>query len=150
MKSLRNEADKLSLIERINRLTGEEKALWGKMNVNQMVSHLVQANEMVFGHEIPSRSNFISRNILKPMVLYVLSVPKEVKTSPEVDQQEKGRKPQNFADDKKLVVELTEKISMLPDNYDCAEHPFFGKMSAKDWSILVCKHIDHHLKQFGI
>ncbi|MBK9491412.1 MAG: DUF1569 domain-containing protein [Haliscomenobacter sp.] len=28
------------------------------------------------------------------------------------------------------------------------EHPFFGKMSAEEWDIML-KHLDHHLRQFG-
>lgn len=150
MKTLRNEADKASLIERINKLTGEEKALWGKMNVNQMVSHLVQAGEMPFGHNLESRSNFMSRNIVKYLVLYVLPMPKEVKTSPEMNQQENGRKPLEFSNDKSKVIELTEKLAAISENTDCCEHPFFGAMNAKEWGIIVHKHIDHHLKQFGV
>lgn len=30
------------------------------------------------------------------------------------------------------------------------EHPAFGKLSTKDWGVLVYRHIDHHFKQFGV
>jgi len=29
-------------------------------------------------------------------------------------------------------------------------HPFFGKMNIAEWDGLTWKHIDHHLKQFGV
>jgi hypothetical protein len=29
-------------------------------------------------------------------------------------------------------------------------HPFFGKLSGKEWGELTYKHIDHHLQQFGV
>ncbi len=150
MKTIRNESDRANLIDRINKLNGSEKALWGKMNVNQMLSHLVQAGEMPFGHKLPDHSNFMSNKIIKPLVLYILPMPKEVKTAPEMNQQEGGRKPLEFADDKNSVIHLTNKIGTLTENAECSEHPFFGKMNAKEWAILAFKHTDHHLKQFGV
>ena len=28
-------------------------------------------------------------------------------------------------------------------------HPFFGAMTSEEWSVLMYKHLDHHLRQFG-
>jgi hypothetical protein len=28
-------------------------------------------------------------------------------------------------------------------------HPFFGALSPKQWALLMGKHLDHHLRQFG-
>ena len=92
MKTIRNEADRASLIERLNKLNGNEERIWGKMTVNQMLSHLVQACEMPFGHELKNQSNFMSRNVIKPLVLYILTMPKEVKTSPDMNQASRGEK----------------------------------------------------------
>src|ERR1700739_1600467 len=29
-------------------------------------------------------------------------------------------------------------------------HSFFGKMTPEEWAILMYKHLDHHLRQFGV
>jgi len=29
-------------------------------------------------------------------------------------------------------------------------HPFFGKLTPQQWAILMYKHLDHHLRQFGV
>jgi hypothetical protein len=29
-------------------------------------------------------------------------------------------------------------------------HPFFGPLKAEQWAILMYKHVDHHLRQFGV
>jgi hypothetical protein len=29
-------------------------------------------------------------------------------------------------------------------------HPFFGTLNPQQWSILMYKHVDHHLRQFGV
>lgn len=150
MKSLRNAHDKRSIVERIESLTGDEKPLWGKMNVRQMVSHLVQSGEMPFEPNLPENSSFASRHLIKPLVLYVLPMPKEVKTSPELDQQEGGRPPQDFAEDKRLAIEYVMRLARLPNGHKCSYHPFFGPMTVREWGLIAYKHFDHHLRQFGV
>jgi Protein of unknown function (DUF1569) len=150
MRTIRNYNDKEDLIRRLKTLTGEEKAVWGRMNVNQMVSHLVQAGELPFSASLPDRSSFFSRTFIKPLILYVLPMPKEVKTPPDMNQQENGRKPLEFNADRDIVIETINKIAELPLDHDCKHHPFFGKMNAKEWATIAYKHTDHHLKQFGV
>jgi hypothetical protein len=29
-------------------------------------------------------------------------------------------------------------------------HPFFGSLNPEQWAILMYKHVDHHLRQFGV
>ena len=29
-------------------------------------------------------------------------------------------------------------------------HPFFGQLKPEQWAILMYKHVDHHLRQFGV
>ena len=86
MKTIKNENDRANLIQRLSKLNGSERALWGKMNVHQMVSHLVQTAELPFGHSLEDKGNFVTKNIVKPLVLYILPMPKEVKTSPAINQ----------------------------------------------------------------
>jgi len=120
------------------------------MTVNQMVSHLVRAGEMPFQARLPDKSTFASRKLIRPLILYVLPMPKEVKTSPEMNRQENGRPPQDFDGDRELVIDSINKLAGLALDHDCFYHPFFGKMTAKQWGILAHKHVDHHLRQFGV
>ena len=150
MKTLRDEKCRTSLIARVNALSVDCKPSWGKMNVEQMVSHLVQAGELPFVTSVPDRSSFLSRNVIKHLVLYVLPIPKEVKTSAEMDQQQAGRKPLGLETDKSNLVDAINKLGELSIDYKCLSHPFFGKLSAKQWGMLGHKHIDHHLRQFGV
>jgi Protein of unknown function (DUF1569) len=34
----------------------------------------------------------------------------------------------------------------------CTTHPhsFFGRLTPNEWAILMYKHLDHHLRQFGV
>ncbi len=150
MKTIRNESDRSSLINRLSKLNGNEAPLWGKMTADQMMSHLVQAGELPFEASVPDRSTFMSRTIMKPLVLYVLPMPKEVKVSAEMDQQQAGRPPRGFDSDRALLLESIQKLGTLPVEHECLGHPFFGPMTPKEWAVIAHKHIDHHLKQFGV
>lgn len=150
MATIRDERTRQELSARLMKLTGDETPLWGKMTVGQMVSHLVQAGEMPFVETLPDRSSFAYRAFVKPLVLYVMPMPKEVKTSPEFNQQERGRPPGDLNEDRELVKGLIEKLGTLSADTKCLHHPMFGPMSAKEWAVMAHKHIDHHLKQFGV
>jgi hypothetical protein len=58
--------------------------------------------------------------------------------------------------DRELRVEK-ERLLALIDRFvqggakGCTAHPhsFFGKLSPDEWAILMYKHLDHHLRQFG-
>jgi hypothetical protein len=149
MKTIRNENCRNELIRRLNELDREAQALWGKMNVDQMLSHLVQTAEWPFFRSVPDRSNMFLRTIVKPLVIYVLPMPKEVKLPTQVDQLQDGRRPQGFEEDRELVVEALHRLGTLPKTQDCREHPYFGKLTAKQWALIAHKHVDHHLRQFG-
>jgi hypothetical protein len=149
MKTIRDEKCRGELIARLEKLTGQEKPAWGKMTLEQMLSHLVQTGDLPFETIMGDHSNLVSRTLLKPLVLYVLPIPKEVKVGPELDQQQNGRKPLGIDVDKAAAIESINRLATLPVDHDCLGHPFFGKMSTKQWCVMAYKHIDHHLRQFG-
>ena len=43
---------------------------------------------------------------------------------------------------------------MADFGYDISDykgiHPLFGSMSRREWGVVTYKHVDHHLKQFGV
>ena len=150
MKTIRDEECRAALIERLNRLSCDAKPAWGKLSAEQMVSHLVQSHEIPFVASVPDTSNWMSRNVIKTLALYVMPIPKDVKTPAELDQQEKGRPPLGFEEDKARAIEGLNKLATVAADHPCLAHPFFGKLSAKQWGLLAHKHIDHHLRQFGV
>lgn len=139
------------IINRINRLTPESRALWGKMDVNQMLCHCADAIKMATRErEVADKSSFAKRALLKPLVLYVLPIPKNVPTARELDQTQGGTTPTDFESDKRDLLASIEKMRSLRDDYDWAPHPTFGRMNRRQWGLLAHKHMDHHLKQFGV
>jgi hypothetical protein len=150
MKNVRDEKCREELVRRVNALTPDSKPAWGRMSVEQMLSHLVQSGELPFDASVSDRSSFMSRHVIKHLVLTAVPIPKEVPTSPEIDQQQGGRPPQGFEIDKLNAIESFHKLGVLSLDHKCLSHPFFGKMSVKQWCRLAYKHADHHLRQFGV
>ena len=56
----------------------------------------------------------------------------------------------NFETSKTALIKRIQKFQQGgPDGITKAPHPFFGPMTADEWSTLQVKHLDHHLRQFG-
>lgn len=72
MNSIFNKISNETMIGRINKLSPESKALWGKMTVAQMFEHNSLAIDIAFGKET-IKTNFFMRllgRMLRKKVLY--------------------------------------------------------------------------------
>ncbi|MBX3300035.1 MAG: DUF1569 domain-containing protein [Acidobacteria bacterium] len=151
MKSLRDHATRQLIKQRLAGLTAEARPLWGKMDAAQMVCHLTDGILMASGDRpIDDRSDLVSRTVGKFMVLYVINIPKDVPTPSGLDQMQDGTRPGEFDADVRRLFDEMDRLSQLPDDHSWGSHPYFGPMSAREWKILGYKHMDHHLRQFGL
>ncbi len=57
----------------------------------------------------------------------------------------------DFGTEKKMLLALIEKFNTSGvEGITKETHPFFGEMSPDEWDRLMYKHLDHHLRQFGV
>jgi DinB family protein len=147
MKTIFNPRDHLELHERVQRLTTTQKPRWGKMTPLQMVAHLTDSLRMASGElEVVPKKVPIRFSPLKQLVLYLLPIPKGLPSSPELTR----RRPGDWSTE---IARLREELNGLVERGAEAlapSHPAFGKLSAKQWGVLIYRHMDHHLKQFGV
>ena len=133
---------------RLERLTPEAKARWGKFTPAQMVAHLNDAMRMATGElKVAPKRLPIRYFPLKQLVLYVLPFPKGAPTAPELLAR------CGSADLKTEQIEFTkiaERTAARPSSAGWPDHPAFGTMSHEAWGKLIYRHTDHHLKQFGV
>ncbi|MFI5451141.1 DUF1569 domain-containing protein [Pedobacter sp. UC225_61] len=54
----------------------------------------------------------------------------------------------NLEAEKQNLINLINKFDAQKDTL-AIKHPIFGKMSTEQWDVLLWKHTDHHLRQFG-
>lgn len=148
MKSIFNLSDNQEIIKRVQQLTPDTKALWGKMSVDQMLQHCNDAVLVSFNEKelhVPVAFRILGR-LLKNMVLKKREFDKNSPTAKEFKYNT------NF-DFNTVQQELIKNISRFQEGEQaikCIKHPFWGKMNSEDWNNLHWKHLDHHLKQFGV
>jgi hypothetical protein len=150
MKNLFEAARVEEVKERMVRLRPDSERLWGKMNAAQALAHCSAGLELAVGDRIPPRlllGRIIGR-MVKPMALGN-DAPMR-RNSPTVKDL--------VVQDKRDLGTERERLCGLIDRFaaagpkGCTMHPhsFFGRLTPEEWATLMYKHLDHHLRQFGV
>jgi Protein of unknown function (DUF1569) len=147
--SLFNAQDHATLIARINALTPSSQAVWGKMNVAQMLAHCQVPLRLMVG-DTKLKATWFNLLIGKIVKGRVLGEGEFGKNSPTF-------KEAVIADERSFERERTQLISLLERSVNSGmavitkdPHPFFGTMTTQEWDRLQSKHLNHHLQQFGV
>jgi Protein of unknown function (DUF1569) len=137
------------VIARIDKLQPATQHQWGKMDVAQMMAHCSATLDVACGRVVLPRL-FIGR-ILAPLVRSGFSNDKPF--------------PRSSPTDKKLVIadkrdfvreqeQLKDRVRKFHEGGEaqCTKHPhsFFGPLTSQEWATGMYKHLDHHLRQFGV
>ena len=150
MRNLFDPATAEELKQRIGGLGLVSPRLWGKMNAAQAVAHCSLGLEWAVGDVVPPRM-FIGRiigTIIKP---FVLGDDKPMRpnspTSPTLIVQDE----RDLAFEQQRLCSLIDRFTAGgPRAFTTRPHSFFGNLTPDEWAILMYKHLDHHLRQFGV
>ncbi|HMV47142.1 MAG TPA: DUF1569 domain-containing protein [Blastocatellia bacterium] len=135
------------LLARAEQLQPTAPAQWGKFNCPRMLTHVTDGLRMATGElQVAPKKTPLKFTPIKQLVIYWLPFPKGVPTAPEL----LSRSPGEWAAEIKQFQEALRKFAADSERRDWPEHPAFGKLTAKDWGVLIYRHIDHHFKQFGV
>ena len=149
MKTLSNAADRQELLERLKAVRPDSRRRWGSMSAHQMVCHLGDSFRAALGEkQLSPASTLLKRTLFKWIVLWgPFQWPHGVRTRPEMDQQQGGTPPQEFASDLEKLRALFERFCSWQGEF--APHPTFGPLSRTERMRHAYLHTDHHLRQFG-
>jgi Protein of unknown function (DUF1569) len=138
------------LITRINQLTPASQPQWGKMNVAQMLAHCNVTYELTY-ENIHPRPNFFMRFILKNFIKKVVVGEKPYARNGRTAPVFMVSADKTFNDEKNRLAAYITKTQQLGEaHFEGKENHGFGKMSATEWNNMFYKHLDHHLRQFGV
>ncbi len=150
MKNLFEAARVEEVKERMAHLRPDSARLWGKMNAAQALAHCSAAIEMAMGQIRPPRmliGRIIGR-IVKPIAFRDEELMR--RNSPTVKSLVVG-------DERELGTERGRLCGLInrfaaAGREGCTTHPhsFFGRLTPEEWATLMYKHLDHHLRQFGV
>jgi hypothetical protein len=146
MKSIWQEKARRELHDRVGGLAWDSRALWGRFTAPKMICHLAESLKMAMGDlKVAPKRSPLRYPPLKQLIVYVAPFPKGVPTAPEL----LARAPREWRDDVADVRSLLELAVASRTTDAWPEHPAFGKLSQRAWGVLIYRHMDHHLRQFG-
>jgi hypothetical protein len=146
MKNLFDQTIRNELITRIQTLDEHRQPQWGRMTVSQMLRHCMLWEEMALGKQLYKQS-FLGRLFGKIALKDMLRDEPMKPNLPTVP----GFK---ITGDGDAAAEKTKLIDLIEEHACCSSagflHPFFGELSSQQGSLIAYKHLDHHLRQFGV
>ena len=151
MKNLFDAAVETQVQTRLKKLGPQSERQWGKMTASQMLAHCSLSMQWALGEVVPEKGPLPVRllgRLIKPMVF---------RNEDPIRKNSPTAKSLIIANERDLNSER-ERLSALIAKFaaggssGCTHHPhsFFGKMTPEEWATLMYKHLDHHLRQFGV
>lgn len=147
VKNLFDSTVKQEIIDRINKLTSQSQRQWGKMDAAQMMAHVQVPIGVAFG-TTTVKGNWLMKLIL-PLFKKNLYDEKPWKQGLPTDKTfiMTGQS-KDFEKEKTALLDMVSHFSEATMINE--KHPVFGKLTKEQWSKATWKHLDHHLKQFGV
>ena len=138
---------------RILRLRPESERRWGKMPVALVLAHCTSGFQMAMGTIHPKRASFPANVVgllIKPLVFGDdKPIRRNSPSSPELFMADPTQC--EFERERAQLIQAIDSF-VTTGAAGCTQHPhpFFGPLKPQQWAILMYKHVDHHLRQFGV
>jgi len=134
---------------RLRQLSPSNARQWGKMSAAQMLAHCSAGLEMAAGEICPPRE-LIGRIIGRAVKRVALRAEEPMRRNSPTAKELVMTGEMDFDAERKRLNSLIERFRAAGPS-GCTRHPhaFFGPLTPDEWSILMYKHLDHHLRQFG-
>lgn len=118
------------------------------MNAHQVVCHLADQLRVALGDiKTQSRPGLLRFRPVRRILVYWLPWPKgKLPTAPEM----LTTAPSEWDRDVAALHALIARFATRSPSEEWAVHPAFGPLSGWEWGVLCWKHLDHHLRQFGV
>ena len=150
MKTLFDKTINDIIINRIEKLKPSSKAQWGKMDAAKMLAHLDLSFQANFG-EIVLKRDLLLSTIFKPVARKILLGKKPFLKNMPTDKKLLPTEPVDFfAEQQKVVAMIKRYVTIGPEIISKNKHNILGKITPEQSAFISYKHLDHHLRQFGI
>jgi cAMP phosphodiesterase len=132
---------------RINTLNENTTSKWGKMNVSQMLNHCqVPLNVILEKKDYNLKPNWLINLLFKKAMYSDKPWRKNMPTAKGFAVTDK----KDFKVEKETLDTLLQELNSLTERNEWQPHPAFGKLTKDQWGKMQYKHLDHHLRQFGV
>ena len=147
-----NFLDEVKVREKLLNLNEDSKALFGKMNAQQMIEHLSAVTQIANGNwKVDSYVSDEKTARRKPY----LNTEGELHVGFKAPFLSEDPISLKFASIKEAINNLIEQITIFEKVFNADKnrtvvHPFFGELDYEYWKKFQVKHFTHHFKQFGL
>ncbi|MEM9679339.1 MAG: DUF1569 domain-containing protein [Bacteroidota bacterium] len=146
MKSFFEDGVYDEVISRLDKLTKDTPAQWGKMNVGQMVWHCQGPLNILLGkNDYGMKPSWLAKLFFKKSLYNDKPWKKGLPTAKFL----KTRDEKDFDAEKNSLRALIDEAHAQREKTEWEPHPAFGYFTAQQWGQMQYKHLDHHLRQFG-
>jgi Protein of unknown function (DUF1569) len=148
MMSLADASQNAAAIQRIEALRGDTPPQWGRMTCAQMLAHCqkplqVAAGDLKLGRRLIGRllGGWAKKKFVDSNAPFNQNSP--------TDPAFRILDERDFESERAGLIEIVKRygeqgvVTRDP-------HPFFGSLTPAEWDRLMWKHLDHHLRQFGV
>lgn len=149
MESIFDPVSNQKLISRIELLEENTAPKWGIMNAAQMLSHCMGPIDVAFG-TLKLKPNFLFAILGKIFKKKILAANGFKRNSPTVKEFIRTESEDFEKVKSEIILKIKRFSSEGSDVIVNKKHPFFGRMTIEEWDTLQWKHLNHHLKQFGV
>jgi hypothetical protein len=146
---LLNKTDYDFIVSRVEKLTSTTAAVWGKMDVAQMMAHCSNSLEQTLsgGGKKQMLIGVLIAWMFKKNYLDDQDIKRDSPTAPDF----KIVEPKVFETEKARLLKNLRELQATPETkLDGIISPFFGKLTGYECARLHYKHTHHHLLQFGV
>jgi len=146
MQTIWEAPQRRALQQRFAGLGADAAPGWGRMSAPQMIAHVADSLRLALG-ELPCapKSLPLRYTPIKQLVIYWLPFPKNAPTAPEL----LARIPGTWSADVADLAALIDRVGERGPDARFPDHPAFGRLTGRAWGVLIARHLDHHLRQFG-
>ena len=135
---------------RIAQLQPDSERLWGKMNAGQAVAHCAAGLKLALGDITPPRM-LMGRIVGLLVKAMVFRDDEPLRRNSQTVEGLAVQDDRNLAQERDLLCALIDRfVAAGPDGCTYHPHSFFGRLTPQQWAQLMYKHLDHHLRQFGV
>ena len=132
---------------RVRTLRPDTARQWGKMSVDQMLWHVNCALENALGrYPITPLRLPLPKFLLKFVVITLPWRKGNTPTAPEF----LAAASHDFERERSRMLALLDEFGGVPLDAQWGPSALLGPMTGHEWSRLQAKHVDHHLRQFGV
>ncbi|PKA83452.1 uncharacterized protein DUF1569 [Ulvibacter sp. MAR_2010_11] len=147
MKSLFDAEAFSEIKNRIENLAEASPRQWGKMTHGQMLHHCQGPfNIMLEKVDYGMKPNWLAKVFFKKSLYSDKLWRKNLPTAKFLREKEH----RNFNDEKAQLMRILDEFESQKDRTEWTPHPGFGYFTRDQWGRMQYKHLDHHLRQFGV